>query len=1312
MTTATKIKPTEAEIKAHQDKLKAAIDTLDAGLKSNTMNDMVLALSLVKEAFEGNEALYGPLVKANIDINREKEKELLGFLHNGPEQTDVDIMRGIVEKVRDHLTDVLKMGSEQLITEEEEEAGEEPKGYEIQLFGEAFIIPDNDADVALIKLDEIGRKLETGKVDKQILVNLQEIKKYLTEDYPGDQTIELAINTLIDQAENKIAKSITVNKPKDIVTNRAAREIQSLIRKHTNKTRISNVEAPQLGAISSSRLPFVDLDNVKIILEKYKVAAANDSKISSIVALCDAYIQAREQEEKAKAAATQKKPSVPPAPTSQPTPAPKATPDATADKKLTPDEAYEAVKESADFKKLIDIIRVIKQSTKKLEGDDAGKKEFYALQRKYLGDSRFDTRQKFQELIKQADLEHLRKTYPENEKNKIIILADICGKDPKNHTKQGVEGAIKETVGMLDVIIAQVKQYVKENSIKKPAVKPTTAPATGSDAKKDLIPPAVKDLLDSVKEDDISKMDMDELMQLQLKIDNAFKGTLTNATSDRLNKYAELVTNRLVELGVLTPQTPTPTPAPTPTPTPAPSPEPKAPKPIEMPTDMPDELKAIAIEALPDKDDQKRFAVLWSKYKEGAMTLEAADQKKVKTSLDFLLSKNSTDKKKAILRSLVPIIKKIDLSALPKSKEEQEKDEQSELKALLENITLLDPELTSRISELFDILSDNPDNYKTLRDKKFIIGLQSVVKTVLYDEIPSAITGKQTLKENLAEIEKLDFRKQTGKAVLIESLLDNDKELNALLNHYRGLKNPSGQPPASTPPSSPPPVSAKNSTSGGGPTPAPGYTQVDLSKISEDSIENIRPMSVVIGEMIKGLLMDSSNYKENDPVCMAIYASLKNLNSYDLQKVREYLSKPSGGFNEVVQGLYNKNTSAQLQSLLVLENRKLEKIQEDLKDARERMRTASHSRTPVDTAKLQKEIDGFSEQKNKQEDYIRCINVAISGTMHYKSPQQILGMINQFHNPKKTAPDILKMTNEQIEVKRIQLVRERGKLNKVIGIFRRNLHATLVSLTEDGEFKEIKPEDWKKFLKCKDIGSVKRWINKYKGQNPDMLPKLIAYLGTGMLNGKTTYFNTANMGTAERLLTFCKKIQHEEITKEVLKTGQTTIDGMNAYFDKLNSVTLNENDISLESLKKKRYSAITKVGLTTLGIGATIGGIALVGPLVGLAAQIGISGAGVATGGLAAKMHYRDKLEKKGDTMPAEQKQKAEKRQQIANKIILRSALGGAMAIGAGLAGGAVILPLLAGAAGIFSPEICKKAWSKISSPLSQKTPKLNYAHA
>jgi len=134
------------------------------------------------------------------------------------------------------------------------------------------------------------------------------------------------------------------------------------------------------------------------------------------------------------------------------------------------DKAYEVVKDSDEFKKLVGIVQIFKQSFAKQYLPTArARSRFYDKQIKHLGDKRDVVRKTAGDLVRGSELAFLLKgTFPEDKE----VLQRLLNSKNVEANADAVRNAIAETVKELEGMIEQAKQQIDQAKKKPPEPKP------------------------------------------------------------------------------------------------------------------------------------------------------------------------------------------------------------------------------------------------------------------------------------------------------------------------------------------------------------------------------------------------------------------------------------------------------------------------------------------------------------------------------------------------------------------------------------------------------------------------------------------------------------------------------------------------------------------------------------------------------------------------------------------------------------------------------------------------------------------------
>lgn len=395
---------------------------------------------------------------------------------------------------------------------------------------------------------------------------------------------------------------------------------------------------------------------------------------------------------------------------------------------------------------------------------------------------------------------------------------------------------------------------------------------------------------------------------------------------------------------------------------------------------------------------------------------------------------------------------------------------------------------------------------------------------------------------------------------------------------------------------------------------------------------------------------------------------------------------------------YVNLTDAQKQAMSAEDKQKMEALVKEMNDiGREYQQLVNNpyhstvdqlydekSQLENDRAELSEGLKRLTEKKSKE-------------TVHYRTPEQLLGMINlYFHKnalESDETPDYAKVmadTQTRIDKARdaqVSVGKSVGKWYNRLAVWnyvKPTLTATLTNVfEEDKTFGKLGAEEAKSLAKAAGKkGGVEAWLREIEGTEKHkmetLVPALIGYMSTAVNAGGSAALNTASLPSSRKLLNALRKVAHEYSIEQAEKVGGTSLQKMNAYFAQLNGINKKSSQIKQKIIWDNVNMTLAKrIGLPVGAVGAGVGGalalsagataLVALGPLAVASAGIGAVGAGAAA--LSRKLEDPEK-------------------KAMAKKMAVRGIIAGGL--GALAIGSAPIVGIAALGAGVLSPEIWK----------------------
>ncbi len=257
----------------------------------------------------------------------------------------------------------------------------------------------------------------------------------------------------------------------------------------------------------------------------------------------------------------------------------------------------------------------------------------------------------------------------------------------------------------------------------------------------------------------------------------------------------------------------------------------------------------------------------------------------------------------------------------------------------------------------------------------------------------------------------------------------------------------------------------------------------------------------------------------------------------------------------------------------------MEDLVDQIKDLRKQCNRKKG--TPAEKTQLKADLQEAREKKLPLAGGLRRAKELVTrkkmkktkGTVHQRTPEQLLGMINmhfakqELDDPDET-PDytlVLAETQEQLESARDRLLDERAGVGAWFGdILEPRLTSVLRTVVEkDKSLKKVTAEEIDKLIDSSDNrGGVETWIEDLedaegkdipeKEKMEKIVPTLIGQLAYAVSSNR---LNTYSRENGRNLLSHLRHVLHTHSMKEAKKaSGEKGTDKMNAYFESLNEL--------------------------------------------------------------------------------------------------------------------------------------------------------------
>ncbi len=413
------------------------------------------------------------------------------------------------------------------------------------------------------------------------------------------------------------------------------------------------------------------------------------------------------------------------------------------------------------------------------------------------------------------------------------------------------------------------------------------------------------------------------------------------------------------------------------------------------------------------------------------------------------------------------------------------------------------------------------------------------------------------------------------------------------------------------------------------------------------------------------------------------------------QKAKQKLKSESEALNEEWEKKYEKLTPEQKQALSREEQEKMESLDKQRTEVGAEYQKLVENPFHSKVSQLYAEKSKLENQRiEKTEGLKRLAQKKGKETVHYRTPEQLLGMINLYFNkkalPEGETPDYAKVmedTQQRIDKARDEQNSTAGKWYNRLAVWnyvKPTLTHTLETVfEEDKTFSKLGPEEAKSLAKAASKkGGVEAWLRELEGTEKHkmetLVPTLIGYLSTAINAGGSAGLNTASLPSSRKLLSALRKVAHEYSIEQAEKVGGTSLQKMNAYFAQLNGINKKSSQIKQKIIWDNVNTTLAKrLGIPITAAGAGVGGalalsagataLVAMGPLAVAAA--GVGAVGVGAGALSTKLKDPEKRAK-------------------ALSIAKRGIVAGAL--GAAAIGSAPIVGIAALGAGLLHPEIWK----------------------
>jgi hypothetical protein len=1283
MATAAKQTPTETEIREHQEKLQKALDLLQGGLAKSATSDMTLAIQFAEDVFKNDDEapdLYGPLVRANIALNRRKMEDLVGVFEASENAESEEQTRAIIAKARDGIMEVLEESNNALKNE-----------FVSTVFDKKYVFPEYSAKQAIAALKKLSADVDGMKnISNEDINAIGDIGEVLVENYSEDRCrkedadeISRLVTGIYELARKKSQESArsepetkAAEQPKDprkkteAKSGKTAREyieyFQGLKTADESGLRIAMQamkEYPDNFQIYfATALMAEKLGKLDIAFNAYNEAlrVAPDEKAEEIFNSKERVKEKRKEagkrqnKEKAKKSPGRGKPeSWHP---EQPKDPGKKTEAEHPGKKEkwgalnipTLDDAYNAIDKKPDgmAHRLAMTLRVMKKLRRGVPKNVD--KKFWRDRNKCFG---IDSGLPVKEQIKIS--------------KRIMAGVEAAG-------NPCLERAFGDETGFGDKDILGV--ILAFNGI----------PDTSGKAQK-KIDEAYSQLQEIVGK---AKREIGEEHRGKKKAAGAEKEGKERQERERKQKTDSEIKEAVAPLG-------------------------------SYPV-----LADVAREVLRENPEYPRlFSAAWRIYKgEIGRNPDEPERRKVADGISDAITISGTDSEfrreslrndlRRLLNEQSGVLKRaINGEAIRRAAEAG--------KTLNENFRILlmgavgEVKAADKITEYLRILSLAPADCRDAEERGFLTQAQSVIKIVFYERIPQICgAAGDTFPDKLADMRKKPLEIARKKQEIMAAIGEADTYVESF-KRIRQEKHGSATPPPSAPPASPsgatPPPSASSSYSpsdeppaGSSGSPSAGSSEGQSGRSSETLSDKPRNPQLspdvlrnTINNLMAEVLTDRTLYNpDKDPASLAINALLAGIDPDKLTALKGFLLKPKLTMTPEVDNLLKdpQNTVTKLRV----------KLREQ--DQKERMTkngiTSINSVLGGKGETAKKDMEALLNRQHKLELELNAIeneksviNAAIgykNGTTRYRSTAQLLAMINYFivseiNGERPSQADIIQRVESQTERQRENTHSKFGKIaNLAFGvlslgtILKPTMTATLRGLAKDQNFSRIGEEKLVALSKAWDNeGAVKAWVNALEGSEEETItktvPRLITYMEMALRDGNMRYLRADSAYRVKRLVKNLKTVRHDyiinKIEREMSGEGVNETDRMNAYFRELNMATVNQNEITRKLISRKSVIR-TFAGLGVLSTAGAAGAGLVFGSI---AAGLGIASGAVATGaGLAS--------------LKAEKPETKKAWQMGAARALGATALG----VGATFISGGVALPVLAAIPGLFAPELIK----------------------
>jgi len=396
------------------------------------------------------------------------------------------------------------------------------------------------------------------------------------------------------------------------------------------------------------------------------------------------------------------------------------------------------------------------------------------------------------------------------------------------------------------------------------------------------------------------------------------------------------------------------------------------------------------------------------------------------------------------------------------------------------------------------------------------------------------------------------------------------------------------------------------------------WEEDDDERKAREKEEQEELMQEFIGEIVWG---------KRGPVAQAIIKVIREHPTADFEELKAFMENPA---------VLSAKRAAELQEQLEKDEDELASIAAKIKDLNEDMK----AKELKNKEEIREKRSALRERELNLKKDIRSNKARLSGLSNvqegkdreYDSLESQLIMINFYFSEKSDKPQKFKTILEESQ-KAIQK-EERAEANrsiwgkgffeKVGSIFRPTLASTLAVIhTKDDELGALSKTHFMALNEVadKDKG-IQLWLKKMKtadgkkiekAEKMEMyVPKIIAHLEIALYEGRSTKINPLSIEYTRSLLSQLRKEVRGYSMDKAKKTEGGTLNKLDAYFDSLNTIHENKNEVSKDVVFGHATKQKVKASLTG-GLGTVVSGGAtyletLLGPYLAGAAAGGLLG--------------------------------------------------------------------------------------------------------